>query len=304
MKRNPITLITGVVLVLIFGFMLFTFQVRQTEYAVVTTFGKFSRNVTDAGFQFRLPWPIQKVYKFDNRIQTFERKLDQTYTRDQINLVVSAYIGWRIADPRVFLERLNGDLTEAERQLEPMVRNAKNGVISRHPFSDLISTNEAELKFDQIEKEMLAAFQTQARNAYGIQVEILGIQRLELPQTITTDVFNRMRAERQKRVADYLSQGQKAADIIRANADGQANEILANARAEAIKIVGEAEKKAAEHYAEFEKSPDLAVFLFQLKALELSLKERASLILGPRTPPFNLLNGTSAAGSSGNNSNK
>lgn len=43
MKRNPLTLVIGLVLILIFGLLLFTFQVRTTEVAVVTTFGKPTR---------------------------------------------------------------------------------------------------------------------------------------------------------------------------------------------------------------------------------------------------------------------
>src|SRR5256885_3748518 len=99
MKRNPITLITAAVLLVIFVCMLFTFQVRQTQVAVVTTFGRYSRSITNAGFQFRLPLPIQKDYQFDNRLPTFARNLDEEITRDQINLLVSVYVGWRIAAP-------------------------------------------------------------------------------------------------------------------------------------------------------------------------------------------------------------
>ena len=293
MKRNPITIITGAVLAVIFVCMLFTFQVRQTEVAVVTTFGKYSRSITNAGFQFRLPWPIQKIYEFDNRIQTFERKFDQSFTKDQISLIISVYVGWRVADPRMFLESFNGDVTKAEQTLEPVVRNAKSGVIGQTAFSDLISTNQAELRFDEVETKMLDAIQAQVRRTYGIQIEILGVKRLNLPASVTSTVFERMRAERQRLVSKYQSEGERAAKVIRATADGQANEITARAKSEAIKIAGEAETKAAEYYETFKKEPDLAVFWFQLKALEPSLKERSSLILGPQTVPFNLLNGVS-----------
>jgi membrane protease subunit HflC len=304
MKRNPITIATGAVLALIFLFMLFIFQVRQTEVAVVTTFGKYSRSITNAGFQVRLPWPVQKVYKFDSRIQDFERKFDQTITRDQISVVITVYIGWRIVEPKVFLESFSGDNTKAEQTLEPLVRNAKSGVIGQHAFSDLISTNQAELKFDLVESEMLKAIQAQARSAYGIQVELLGIKRLQLPESITTDVFARMKAERQKLVARFQTEGEREAKIIKASADGQANEILAKAKAEAIRITGEAETKAAGYYAVFEKYPELAVFLFQLKTLEQSLKERTHLILDQQTPPFNLLSGQGAGAASGTGSKK
>jgi membrane protease subunit HflC len=291
MKKNPITLITGVVLVVLFFFMLFSYQVRETEVAVVTTFGRYSRSITEPGFRFRLPWPIEKVYEFDKRLQNFESKYEQTITRDQINIVAQVYVGWRISDPRVFLERFNGDLQEAERTLEPVMRNAKSEVLGTHTFSDLVSTNTGAAKFDEIEQEMLGRIRQQAETLYGMKIELVGINRLGLPESITTSVFERMRAERQRLVATYETEGEREAKIIRANADGQANEILAEAKAEAIRVTGEAELKAQEFYAVFEQKPELAIFLLQLKAIEEALKERTHLILDSQTPPLNLLSG-------------
>jgi modulator of FtsH protease HflC len=294
-QRNPITLVTGGLLVLIFLFMLFSFQVRQTEVAVVTTFGSYSRSVTNAGFQLRLPWPIEKVYEFDKRVQTFSSKFDQSSTKDQIIILSKVYVGWRIAEPRVFLERFNGDVSAAERTLEPVVRNAKNEVLGLFSFSDLISTNVAQLKFDQIEADMLRRVQTRARADYGIQVELLGIEQLGLPESVTSTVFERMRAERQRLVARYQAEGDRDAKILRANADGQAKEILANATADAIRITGQAEIQAQTYYTVFEKNPELAIFLVQLKAMEQALKDHTHLILDQQTPPFNLLNSAATA---------
>jgi membrane protease subunit HflC len=290
MKRNPITLITSGILLLIFLSMLFTFQVRQTEVAVVTTFGRYSRSVTDPGFRLRLPWPVQKVFKFDRRLQTFQSKFDQSITRDQINILATVYVGWSIAgDARTFLERFNGDIAAVERTIEPVIRDAKSVVLGSHNFSDLISTNEAALKFDEIESEMLERVQGRAREDYGIEIQLLGLKRLGLPESITTTVFQRMRAERQRLSAKYQAEGEREAKIIRAQADGTANEILANARAQAARTLGDAEVQAQEYYGVFEKNPELAVFLFQLRALEESLKDKSHLILDQQTPPFNLL---------------
>jgi len=291
MKQNKITLVTSGVLLVIFLCMLFTFQVRQTEVAVVTTFGRFSHSVTNAGFQWRLPWPVQKVYWFDNRLQTFESRIDQPITQDQISLLISVYVGWRITDPKLFLESFNGDITKAEQTMEPIARNAKNGVIGLHRFGDLISTNQADLKFDQIEKEMFDAMQGRTKSNYGLAIESLGIKQINLPDSITTTVLERMKKERETLLATHQSEGDREGKNIKAKADTAANDIIARANAEKEKIIGQAEQKAAEYYAQFEKNPDLAKYLFELKAVEQSLKERSSLILGPQTPPFNLLNG-------------
>ena len=67
MKRNALTVVIGAVLVLIFALLLFVFQVRQSETAVVATFGKPVATYTNAGAYFKWPWPVQKVYKYDQR---------------------------------------------------------------------------------------------------------------------------------------------------------------------------------------------------------------------------------------------
>ena len=77
MKRNVMTIVIGAVLIVIFALLLFVFQVRQSEVAVVTTFGKPTRNLTEPGAYFKWPWPVEKVYKFDQRVQNFEDRFSQ-----------------------------------------------------------------------------------------------------------------------------------------------------------------------------------------------------------------------------------
>ena len=81
----------------------------------------------------------------------------------------------------------------------------------------------------------------------------------------------------------------RALGIVEADADLKANEILARAEAQAKVLRGEAEAASAKFFKEFEKNPELANFLFNLNAMEGSLKENSTLILDPNTPPFNLL---------------
>lgn len=290
MKRHPLTLLTGLVVAGIFLMLLFVFQVRTTEVAVVTTFGKYSRSLREPGAYFRLPWPIQSVYKFDNRLRNFERKFEQTLTKDAHNLLVTVFVGWRIADPQRFLERFaGGDVARAEQNLEGLVRDTKNGVIGQHPLRDLISPNPNEVKFDEIEKEMLDRIQPHALETYGIEVKLVGIKQLGLPESITSKVFERMRAERQAQAKAYTGQGEAKALEIKANAEAERQRILAEAEAEATRALGQGEAEAAKAFATFEKNPELARFLFELQAVEKSLKERATLLLDQRTPPFGVL---------------
>jgi len=292
MKRNYITLVVGALCVLVFLLMLFCFQARQTDVAVVTTFGKFSRAITEPGLYLRWPWPVQKVYRLDNRVQNFERKFEQTTTADGRSLIVSVFIGWRVDDPKTFIERFpQGDVSLAEQSLEGLVRDAKNGVIGQHRFSDLISTNRARVKLRQVESEMLASVQPRAAANYGIAIDLLGIKQIGLPESITTKVFDRMRAERQRLVKQYQSEGDAEAIRIRAEADRDRQETLAQAEAQATVIRGQAEAAAAKSFVVFEQNPDLAVFLLELNALQTALTNRATFVIDPQTAPFHLLKG-------------
>jgi membrane protease subunit HflC len=294
-KKNRLSLVIGALLLVIFLAVLFAFQVRSTEVAVVTTFGRYSASHTEPGLKFRLPWPIQNIYRFDNRLQNFERKFEQTTTRDAKNILVSLFVGWRISDPKIFLERFNGDPLKAEQQLEGLVRNAKNAVIGRYSFSDFISPDPRQVKFEQFEAEVLKEIKGAAKDTYGLQVEVVGIKQLGLPEAITGKVFERMRSERERLVKQFTGEGEARAIEIRSDADRRRDELLAKAEADALRIIGEAEAQASKDYAVFEQKPELAVFLLQIKALKESLKDRATVILDQRTTPFNLLTGDKPA---------
>lgn len=295
MKSNSLTLLISAVVVLVFASLLFCFQVRQTEIALVTTFGKPTRSINvdpekpEPGLYFKWPWPIQKVQSFDKRVQNFEGKFEETLTQDRYPLLVSVYAGWTISDPALFRERFGGSVARAEAEFDGLIRNAKNSVVGKHTFANFISTDESQLQFTEIEKEIRAAALPAAKQNYGMDINFLGIKRIGLPESITQKVFDRMKAERQRYVQKLQADGDAQAANITSEANLQRDKLLATARADANKIQGEAEKEAAESLKVLEQKPDLAIFLIKIKALEDSMKERTTLVLDQRTPPFDLL---------------
>jgi len=298
MKRNSITIALGALLLLIFVLLLlFLCQVRKTELAVVTTFGRVS-TPAGPGAHFRWPWPIQSVHKFDQRVHNFESKFEQVLTADANNLLIKVYVGWQISDPSVFLTRFNGDTRKAEDSLEGLIRNAYSGVVGRHPFSHFVSTDEKELKFVEIEQEMQGRIQADCRSVTnGLMIAFLGIKQLGLPENVTKLVFERMESEREVKVSEIKGDGERQASEIRSKADFESAKLLAEADAQATRIQGEGEKVAARSFEVFKQEPDLAVFLLKLKALELFLQNRTTLILDDSTTPLDLLKSQKPAGS-------
>jgi membrane protease subunit HflC len=205
---------------------------------------------------------------------------------------VSVYAGWRISEPTAFFPKFaGGSMAEAERALQEIIRDAKSAVIGQHPFSHFISVNPQELKFAEIENEILQRVQGRLQtNNYGIEIVFLGIKKLGLPESVTSEVFARMKAERDVLVSKIESDGNARAAAIRTEAETQAARLVSDAEARALRIRGEAESKAAEALQTMNQEPELANFLLRLTGLEMFLRDRTTLILDQNTSPLDLLN--------------
>lgn len=283
-------MVIGFLLLIVFGVLLFMYQIRVTEVAVKTRFGKVVDTIKTPGPGFKLPWPIERIQTFDRRTQTLEDRFEETLTQDGRNLLVMTYLGWSIEEPAIFRDRVReGSIAEAERNLLSMLRSAKNQVVGQYPFSAFINTDRERLKFTEIERRILDLVSPQALSTYGIKVHFLGIKRLGLPENITENVFENMRAERKKQVSIYESEGRSRATTIISAAERERVEKTAAAEQEAKRIRGEADAAVSTYYKIFEQEPGLAIHLLKLDALESSLRERATLFLDTATPPFDLL---------------
>jgi membrane protease subunit HflC len=291
MKRTPLTLAVAFVLIVIFAMMLFFYQVRKSEVAVVTFFGKVVNVETNAGLGFRLPWPIERVSKLDQRIQNFDGKFEQIKLNDQNILMLSVYVGYKISEPDVFFRKWpNGSLSEAERSLEDLVRSSKNEVAGRHNFSDFISTDPAQMKFAQIEKEILQEVQQRVNKLhYGVEIKFIQIRKIGLPDSVTKNVFERMSSERQTYISQIQSDGERQATVIKSEADKKAATLLSDANAQAFIIKGEGEAQMMKSLEILQQNPDLATFNMQIRALEELLQKKTTLVLDGSTSPLQWL---------------
>src|SRR5262245_46523935 len=79
--------------------------VDETEYAVVTSFGRivavYGDEPDESGPHRKAPW--QLALKIDKRVRVFEPPPREVITGDKRNLEVAAYVVWRVADPVLFL---------------------------------------------------------------------------------------------------------------------------------------------------------------------------------------------------------
>ena len=283
------TMLLGVVVAVILLIAVFSYQLNQTESAVVTPFGSPAA-VTDPGLHFRWPFPFQKIYKFDHRIRCFEGgsgKIEETMTADGQNILVGIFINYRISAVEKFFRTLE-DMTKAEERLNSLMRSAKNATFGQYKFSQVINTKPELMKLNEIQDRIKAALEKDTAE-YGIEIVSVGINTINVPERITDKVFDRMIEDR-KLVADrYLAEGTVRASEIRNDADQKKAVMLAKAEAEAREIRAQGDAEAATFYAVFQENPELAEFLRKLDSLRLIMRNQTTLVLDTNVAPFDLL---------------
>jgi membrane protease subunit HflC len=280
-----------ILVVLIVGVMLLylvSFQVRQSEMALILTFGKPTRPITEPGWRLKWPAPIQTLVKYDARQMLFEGVEEETVTKGGEPIIVQTYLIWQIADPVKFREAVR-DEAGAEKLLKSRLRDVQNKVVGKHYFSEFVNTDRAQIKFDDIENEMGQLIEEPVQTAYGIKIENVGIKMLKVSEKVTEDVFARMKSDRKRKTDATLAQGSAEATRIKSDADAKITELMAATEARAKAIRGSGDAEAAQYYKMLEADPDFAMFLREIETLKKTLKERTTVVLPADAEPFKLL---------------
>ena len=287
MKNIAITIFI-VLIVAVMVLYLVSFQVREIESVLVTTFGKPTREITEPGWYFKWPAPIQRVHPFDSRMRVFEAELGETTTKGAVPIIINTFIVWKIAEPLEFFNAV-GTVKEAENKLRSQLGDTQNKVIGRHYFAEFINSDPAKIKFEEIQDEMLTDLKQAVRTDYGIEIKTLGIKQLKVSEDVSKDVFERMRAERNRKTEATIAEGNAEATRIKADADSKKTELLAAAEARAKAIRAEGDAEAAKYYKLLDEDPEFAIFLRKIEALKKYLEKRSTIIFSADMEPFELL---------------
>lgn len=273
----------------ILAFALFSFQVASNEAVVLTRFGSPIRTLTDAGLYFKCPWPIDTVNRFDRRMVFYDTRVSEALTQDKRNVIVPVFVVWRISDPLRFLQAL-GTPAALPSKLDSLTASARNALLGKYTFQDLVSNTSGNLKLDELEQRLTESIRPQAREAFGIAIEQVGVKRIALPEANTLYVFERMKAERGQYAARYRAEGRREADELRAKTDAEKTVLLAEAQKYAEETRGRAEAEAARIYAQAHgQDPEFYRFVRELETLRKVAKENTTLVLDTDTSPFNQL---------------
>jgi len=290
-QRRVMTL--RLALILAIGFSVLasacTFIVSETQYAIILRFGKPVRNVNEPGLYFRLPVPVEQVVRVDKRLQHANIRLSETLTRDQRNVIVPVFFTWRVTDPLLFHTAVR-EIANAQVKLDALVTSARNSVLGRHDFTDLLMTEAKESSLFKLEKEMLNLAAPDASRQLGIELISTGITQIQLPEANTESVFRRMRAERKREATQYRAEGRAKTAEMKAETDKEATRMTADAKRQAEEMRGKAEAEASAIYAAAHgKDPQFYRFLRELQSLRTVVDKNTTVILDTSVAPFHWL---------------
>ncbi len=273
MNRLVSYAIAGVIALTILASTLFV--VDQRQFAIVFALGEVKQVIKEPGLHFKLPPPFQNVLFLDKRILTLDTpEADRFITAEKKNILVDAYVKWRIVDPRLYFIGFGGDERRAQDRMAQIVKAALNEEITKRTVREVISGERGKVM------DAIASKVTEEVKQIGGQIVDVRLKRVDYVEQINNSVYERMKSERARVANELRSTGAAESEKIRADADRQRIVILAEAYRQAEGIRGEGDAKAARIYAQaFGQNPEFYKFTRSLEAYRESFKTRSDVLL-------------------------
>jgi len=207
------------------------YHVNQNEKAILFRLGEMVASDLKPGLHFKTP-VINNVSTFDARVLTLDAKSERFLTSEKKNVIVDSFAKWRIGDVGLFYTTVGGDEFQANLRLDQIMKDAMRSEFGVRTIKQLVAEDRSEVSDTLLQKLSPAAAK------FGIELIDIRIKRIDLPQEVSSSVYQRMRAERERVAREFRSQGAESAEQISAEADKQRQVILANAQRDAENIRG------------------------------------------------------------------
>lgn len=179
--------------------------INQYERGIILTLGKYT-GTKEPGL--RVVWPgLQKMARVDVRSTPIDVPKQEVITKDNVTVNIDAVVYFRVINPeRAVLETTN--YVAATSQFAQAALRDVSGNVN---LDDLLSRR------DEISAQIKAIVDQQT-DPWGIDVEMVKLQNIELPQDMKRAMAKEAEAERERR-----------ANIISADGEKQASQTLAEA---------------------------------------------------------------------------
>lgn len=181
--------------------------INQYERGVILTLGKYS-GLRQPGLRIVIPI-FQSMTKVDIRSRPIDVPSQEVITKDNVTVKVDAVVYFRVVDaPKAVLETVN--YTSATSQF---AQAALRDVAGNADLDEVLG------KRDQISRQIKEIVDAET-DKWGIDVENVKIQNIELPQEMKRAMAKQAEAERDRRANIINADGEKMASQTLAEAAG------------------------------------------------------------------------------------
>ncbi len=242
--------------------------VRPTHRGLVERLGKY-RRFAMPGLNLIIPG-IDKMYRVNVTEQMVDAQPQEIITFDNLNAHVDAQVYFRVRDDEESVKNSQYNVNRYEVQIVNLARTTLRNIIGT------LSLKSANSERGRINNDLNTTLRTETAN-WGIDIVRTELKEIQPPRDVQETMNKVVKAENEKVAAvDYATaaetaaDGEKRAEIKRAEGVKQGRILQAEGEAEAIRLVNE----SADRYF-----VGNAQLLRRLEAVETSLVNNAKIVI-------------------------
>jgi membrane protease subunit HflC len=248
------------------------FTITEAQVAIRTEFGAIVGLDYRPGLHWKWPW--DQVVKFDRRVLSLSYTGETFLTNDNRGLIVDFYVKWKVNNASRYFQATGGREDLAGERIAEIVKDGIKSVVAQRTLEEIVSADRAAVTEDMIGQA--------GRNVSNLGIDLVDVrvQRIDLPDDVSTRVYESMKQNFVKIASKLRAEGQSASVRIRAAAERTRTEILADAERDALRVRGEGDALATQTYAKaYSKNPEFYAFYRSLQAYERSLGKDGDLLV-------------------------
>ena len=171
--------------------------INQYEKGVVLTLGKFT-GIREPGLRVIVPI-FQRMIRIDVRTNTIDVPKQEVITKDNVTVNIDAVVYFRVVDAEKAVLAVNNFIYASSQFAQAALRDVTGNV----ELDALLG------KRDEISAQIKQIVDTQTEK-WGIDIENVNLQNIELPQDMKRAMAKQAEAERERRAVIITAEGEKA----------------------------------------------------------------------------------------------
>ncbi len=260
------------------------FYVDEREKVLMLRLGQIERSDYEPGIQFKIPF-INEIRRFDGRVLTLDATPARYLTGEKKNVLVDSFILWRISDVATYFKSMGADENRAQSRLSQIIKDGLRGEFGKRTIQEVVSGDRATMV------DNILAQANKISSEFGIEIVNVRIKRIDLPSEVSSSVYTRMEAERERVAKDLRSRGAEEAEKIRSDADRQKTIIVADAKRDAEILRGNGDATSTEIYANaYQQNSEFYSLYRRLTAYKNIFQGDDMLVLEPKGEFFENFN--------------